>query len=112
MKLQVKDTYEAKVFGEIKDVIRKLVQLQAKHPEAITITIDQVWTGYEECHEEFNITRMETDKEYAARQAEERRRIVKARREAASRELKAKQAKAYRIEKLKEQLRKAEEEDV
>jgi len=71
----VKQTQDVDLFsGEIEDVIARLTKLRDEKrsiPGVTSVHIDQVWTGYEMCHEELVVERLETDEETAERIAKE-----------------------------------------
>jgi len=66
------DTIDIELFGDIDEIIKNLQAVKLAYPEAISITVDQEWTGYEDCHEEINIVREETDEETSDRLTGER----------------------------------------
>lgn len=55
------------VRGNVNDVIKTLADLKKKYSNAITIEIDEFWTGYEDMHMIARIGREETNVEYRDR---------------------------------------------
>lgn len=55
------------VRGNVNDVIKTLADLKKKYSNAITIEIDEFWTGYEDMHMIARIRREETNVEYRDR---------------------------------------------
>lgn len=96
----------------INDLIQSLQNIKENYPDAISLQIKDVWTGYEDVHHELVITRMETEKEYLDRIAKEKRDIVYTiEQEKAIKEKREKNKKA-KIEKLRLEIEKLEKENV
>jgi hypothetical protein len=79
---------EVDLFGELDVVIARLQELAKKHPATgemwhekliTSVRLEKVWDGYEDCHEDLVIERMETDAEWQARvrEIEERERAAR-----------------------------------
>lgn len=68
-RLMVEESYEIDLFGDISKVILELTQIKERYSDKryLSVIISKVWTGYEDCHEEYVVTRMESDEEYKGR---------------------------------------------
>jgi hypothetical protein len=109
-RLQMIDRYEVDdFFGPVSEVIDRLQAVQEKHPEAVKVSIEDIWTGYEDRHTEVWVTRLETNAELSNRllaeqeaEAEKLRKLKAARKEAERKRLAGIAKLEAEMKKLKE----------
>lgn len=97
------------LFGDINYVIKELQRLKAKH--SLThekITIEEVWTGYEDVHYELILKRNETDKEYSERLESERVKRERTKEKAEAKKIKLEELRKDKINKLRKKLEELE----
>jgi hypothetical protein len=92
---------ESRIFTELDDIIEYLQTVQNEHKDK-KISLDQIWSAYEDCHLEFVYDEEETDEEYTKRIDELEKARVKA--EFDRRVLQEQEDKIAKIKRLQKEL--------